>query len=283
MKKIYYLLFTAFFSLLACTSEDSNLTPSDISGLTAEPMEGAVLLKWETPADADFLYIRLQYTNTRTNEEFNKNISTYTNEVLVKDLLARDGEYTFRMTTVSADETYSPNSCETKCTCLPVLPKTTTVLNRISLAMDANKMRTNAQSPSEGPLSNLIDGKDDTHFHSDYSSGRPPAPHYVEFQLLFPLPSFVIKTITRKNNDGGSPEDFELMVSSDGTNWTTLQHEVNYPKGQPYTSPVLTADQPFSYIRYSVNKRTGGKADYFNLAELELHEAKITTYDPEHE
>lgn len=142
--------------------------------------------------------------------------------------------------------------------------------NKIPLT--AGMLSTNAQENSEGPIENLIDDNAASYFHSAYSYPVSDA-HYIQIKLKEPITKCGFDYQNR-NNFNGKPEEFRIMVSSDGETWTELAHvDSGLPTiaGSKYSSPFYTASQPFSYFRYVVYKTNSGYSPtFFSLAEFTL-------------
>jgi len=98
------------------------------------------------------------------------------------------------------------------------------------------------QETSEGPKENLVDGNPGTYWHSAWSSGVQPLPHYIQitFPEAKPMGGF---SYTHRNPSAtsGRPNQFDLQTSNDGENWTTV-----------WTSqadlPIAPADEVFTQM-----------------------------------
>lgn len=283
MKKIYFFLFMLACAFSSCDNEDG-VVPFDVTNLTVEAKEGAVLLKWDVPEGIEFDYIEIEYTNPRTGQRCMQTASSYTREKEIGDLLKKDGEYTFNVHTVLG-HVKSNAGLTVSCTCLPAQPVITMTSRKVVLTEDY--VSTNAQEISEGPIKNLVDGDFTNFFHTSWS--KPiPMPHYVDIKLEegMEMTDFYIVTTCRPKKPDGAPKKFDIMGSQDGQSWTTLfsEEEAVHADGKPYTSPIVTSEVPVKYIRYNVRARfNNDKTDYFNLAELELYSVKRDVYDPENE
>lgn len=282
MKKLYIGCLALFMSFLwACHEEEQGVVPSVIGGLKAEAMEGAICLRWNVPADSNYLYVRIQYTNPRDGELVIKNTSVYCDSLLIDGLLAKDGEYHFALQTVSTTGTVGTDVSSVSSRALPVKSMTTKFSEKVEL--EEKDLSTNAQEPSEGPIANLIDGDLDNYFHSAW--GTPvPYPQWIQIELTEPLQCFEFKTWNMNRGDG-YPEWVIIQGSNDGKSWEDLL-EINgeiptTPKGK-YESPVITIDEPYSKLRYTVKQSFGG-LPFFHLAEFEWSKVWFDIYDPENQ
>lgn len=265
----------------ACSDDAKIINPSTISQLRAESREGAILLKWEVPVDSNYHYIRLNAFRVKDNHSFSRNISVYTDSILITNLLARHGEYHFELHTISSTDTHNPIVNEISCTALPVKPVETKYSRKLELI--EGQLSSNAQEKTEGPISNLVDGNLDSFFHSSWSESIP-APHWIDIALEEPIENFEFKTWNRKGSGSGNAEIITMLGSNDGLNWTeltTLWKDIPSGGGAKYESPVINCGQPYSYIRYRADACYGH--DWFNMGELELYNVWYDIYDPENE
>lgn len=283
MKQIY-LLFSGLFLLLAnvaCDKNDKIVIPTAISNLTAEPREGAIMLRWDIPRDSNYLFIRLEYVKPREDyKRVYQNISIFTDSLLVSDLLARDGEYHFTLQTVSESGTFSGAIEDVKCTALPVLPLETVYAEKIPL--EESMLSSNAADPSQGKLGDLIDGNLKTFFHTNWHA-TIPYPQWIEILLPDEKPEAIqITTWNTNGRNNENPEEIKILGSEDGKTWDELVHVYeNVPNkgGEKFELPIVKLEKPYAYIRYNVLKSYGNP--WFNIAEIELKKVWYDIYDPE--
>ncbi|MEG1616297.1 MAG: DUF5689 domain-containing protein [Bacteroidales bacterium] len=136
---------------------------------------------------------------------------------------------------------------------------------------------TNAQEPSEGPLKNLFDGKNDTFFHSSWSVSVNET-HYLQFDFKRPLTMVKFETVNRHNNGKNSPQIVDIQVSNDKEGWTSIK-QLSEPGmtnvvSAVYSSPVINFKTPYRYMRYSVTKTHAG-TKFFSLAEFRIYSVKV--------
>lgn len=267
--------------LTAC-NEDASVVPGNIVNLKAEAREGAVLLSWDVPADSSYLYIRLNYQHPGTSEKFTKNLSVYADTVLIEGMLAKDGEYTFTLQTISVSDDVNSEVNTIQCRALPVQPTVAKKTEKVELTVD--NVSTNAQEPSQGPIADLIDGNVENYFHTRWSSPVPDAPHWIDIVLPEPLEDFEFLTWYRGGQAGGnSPSVITLLGSNDDATWetiTTVTDDHSLAKDKPFVSPVVECDKAYKYIRYRCDD-TPDKNIYFHLAEMQINKVWYEIYDPE--
>ena len=146
-----------------------------------------------------------------------------------------------------------------------------TAFNKIQITEEM--LSTNAQESYEGPIANLIDNNPASFFHTAWSYAIADA-HYFQVKLPTAI-SRVQFTYQNRINANGKPQDFKILVSDNGTNWTELTRiDTGLPTdpGSTYTSSVLNAAQPFSYFRFEVHRTNSGSAPtFFNMAEFSMY------------
>lgn len=284
MKRVYNIIgivLLVLCGLTACNNDDNVVVPENIGNLKAEPREGSVMLKWSVPADSSYLYVRLMYQHPVTGEGFIKNVSIYADSILVDGLLAKDGEYTFTLQTVSETNDVNSTMNTIQSRALPVQPTVQKMTEKIELTVD--NVSTNAQEPTEGPIAALIDGNLTNFFHTAWSVSIPE-PHWIDIVLPTPLDTFEFLTWYRGGKAGGSsPSVITLLGSNDNATWEaieTVNDDHSLPKDKPFVSPVITSDKPYKYIRYRCDKNPDNNV-YFHLAEMQINKVWYDIYDPE--
>lgn len=140
---------------------------------------------------------------------------------------------------------------------------------------------TNAQSTQEGEIKYLVDGKNDTYFHSDYSGNNSSdgLDHHLTVNLgAYTASSFTFNYVTRHNADANYPATIAVYGSTDGTNYgepiatcTSLPAE----QTQSYTSETITSATKYKYLRFMVtannNNNLKGGHPIFHMAEFGLN------------
>jgi len=83
-------------------------------------------------------------------------------------------------------------------------------------------IETYTQETEEGPKENLVDGKLNTYWHSNWSTGDVPLPHHV--QINFPAEVEIGGFSYWFRNPSGKtdrPTSFDFQTSTDGVTWVT--------------------------------------------------------------
>lgn len=291
MKHIYkyLLLFLTLAGLSSCGGDyDSFLeeykyegTPSQVSNITAESLPGAIKLKWDVPSDSNYYFVQIKYYDHWTGEDKAAIATAKTNELVIPNTLAKFGEYKFTF------QTFNDRKVGSEIQHIEALSGKAPVQENIQatkIDLKAENLSSNAQEPSEGHISNLLDGNGNTFFHTQWSGGdsRPALPHYMDIKLDEPLSNFRFYYLNR-NGSVAAPEHVDILVSKDGKEWTELTKITGgLPSGSrgEYTSAILQSETPFSYLRWSVTQVYGMKG-YWNMAEFALYDIQIEIIDPE--
>lgn len=123
---------------------------------------------------------------------------------------------------------------------------------------------------NEGSIAEMIDGKEDTYYHSNWS-GVEPLPHYIQVELPKESTAFIFEYQVRHNNNNGAPQRISLYGSTDGATFkkiTTITDGLPSAAKAKYKSAVLVG-KSFKYLRVSVEKTGNGSS--FAFAEFGLY------------
>lgn len=179
----------------------------------------------------------------------------------------------------------------------------------------ADQMTVNAIHYSDGGgLDALIDGDAGTWFHSSYGPTStitdeegnqqtinnlyPAEKHWIQFELDDPQTAIFFTWTIRNSAYNDTPDDVTILVTNtpdEAKSWTEAIHltdmfsrygSTSDMMGQEYTSPMITFDGAYRYVRMVVNRtfsrRTEGTyGQYFwNMAEMQLYPARLVD-DPQ--
>ena len=139
---------------------------------------------------------------------------------------------------------------------------------------------TNAQSPQEGDIADLIDGSNQTFFHSDYSGANSSdeLDHHITVNLGDDnkTSEFSFTYITRHNAETNYPTAIKVYGSVDGTKYEEITSLSGLPTGNTvnYSSGTIKASKFYSYLRFMVTENSSntdkGGHPFFHMAEFEL-------------
>ena len=150
--------------------------------------------------------------------------------------------------------------------------------------LTADMLSTNAPANFEDEnLGKMLDGDKQTFFHSTWGTSQyeklPLEEHpYIDIHLDEPLSKFRFSYTTRPDTYDRCPSSFSVQVSYDmGQSWVELTSLSTETDGLPvngismsYTSPTISAEQPFTWLRLEMTSAT--YKNYLCLAEFSLEE-----------
>jgi len=252
--------------------------PADITDVSISTEPGEITLHWEVPEDsATIRYIKVSYYDPALKKDVMKTASVYSNSMLIPDTRAKYGEYTFNLQTVSPSGDGGAVH-EVKITSKPA------PVSYAATQLVLKDLSTNAQEPSEGPISNLTDGNLSNYFHTRWADPIPPAPHWFQANMGQKITDRYKFFYGNRSNSNNKPIDFDLMGSTDGQNWFLIKNftkdtdNLNIDSGGTWNSEIYEADKPFSYIRFVVNE-TNSNTVFFTISEFRFY--SVTLIDPE--
>ncbi len=131
------------------------------------------------------------------------------------------------------------------------------------------------QETSEGPMESLVDGNTDTYWHSAWSAGVEPLPHWIQvnfaeetkiggFNYTFRQPSGITDR----------PNHLDVQISADGETWETVwTSPADLPVEPVDEMQTLEMDQNYAsrYFRFRILD-TYGSRDWTHLSTIEVFE-----------
>ena len=283
----------------ACSDSDEDYpapTPLVQETIKATPDEGKITLTWDIPADANYYYVKVQYTLPESGKLCTRLASVHTNTMTIDNLLARFGNIEFTLQPFSKDGK-GGEIC--KVTGKADNAPKTVVLNgkQEAVPLSLSQLAVNSLEVGDGALADLVDGNKGTYYHGSWSS-PVPLPHYIVVDLKREVYAFSFFYAARNNGNKSNPKDMEIWGSvtfpgtmggqsdtgfdtteADATLLTTLSGLPDTQAAE-YTSAPIKSTQPIRYIWFKVTAITNGKA-FIALSELTITDHKTSTYDPE--
>ncbi len=123
------------------------------------------------------------------------------------------------------------------------------------------------QETSEGPKESLVDGDTSTYWHSAWSSGVEPLPHWIKitFDQEKSIGGFDY-TFRQPSGISDRPNHFDFQVSSNGSDWTTVwESEPNLPVEPVDALQTLEFGENFT-------------SRYFRIRILDTHDSRDWTH-----
>lgn len=295
MKNIIYILILSLF-VISCDSEEERLKGdpfdeslgalSEISGVQATPRIGAAVLKWDRPSDSSYTYVEVRYT--KNDKEFVEQVSRHADSLLVEGLINKE-PIKFEVSTIKENksgkevgkvfETGEVTSIkrESEITFFP------DELEQIEVTADM--LDTYTQEATEGPKENLVDGDPDTYWHSSWSDGVAPLPHWIQVSFDEPQEIGAFKYMHRQGSDEGNrPTKWELEISEDGENWDNVwvsDDSVSTAESEEH-SLDFEKNYEAKYFKFLIVE-TPNNGDFTYLGEISFHKMDSRVVDKEKE
>ena len=286
MSKFFkYIAFAGVFAFglgLASCSDDDGVTPSDVTNIRSEAGPGQITLRWDTPDDGTIKYVKVSYYDHLTKQNEVRLASIYADSIQIPDTRKKYGTYSFSVQSISPSG--DGGAVQTIDAVSGIAPATT-LYSAAEIKLTVDDLSSNAPEPSEGPIASLLDNNTGTFFHTAWSVSIP-GPHWLQVNLNQTLTSCYKFYYAPRNNGSNKPTDFDLMGSTDGTNWFLIKKFTKEDDNLPvtatdtYTSPNLDVPQPFSYVKMVVNETNTGTV-FWTMSEFKFYNVTKTVIDPE--
>ncbi|MDG5798920.1 discoidin domain-containing protein [Marinilabiliaceae bacterium ANBcel2] len=288
MKKILALFITGCMLFVGACSDDDDITypaPSMVDNIKVEPAVGGAVVTWDVPADSNYFYLEARFPKgPESDRTVRVNASVYSDSMFIDNLLNRY-EYEFEIQTFNEAVQGNPQVYKTekvrpirRATDVTYDPNTTE-----DIELTEDMIDTFTQESSEGPKSALLDGNFATYWHSAWSSGVAPLPHWIEvtFEELQAVGG--LRYAHRSGSqDGGKPSQWDIQISEDGNEWETVwtsdedlslseetMHSLNF--GRNYES---------KHFRFRIIDNPGGN-NWTYLSRFEIFEMDARVVDLE--
>jgi hypothetical protein len=129
------------------------------------------------------------------------------------------------------------------------------------------------QETSEGPKENLVDGDTGTYWHSAWSAGVEPLPHWIQINFSEATTIGGMNyTFRQPSGITDRPNHWDIQVSDDGSNWTTVWISKSGLPVEPVDAKqTLVFDQSYTsrFFRIRVLD-TYGSRDWTHLSTIEV-------------
>lgn len=296
MKKILYISFIFSLLIYSCSTEggfDGNpldpaddATLSDIANLRVEPRVGAAVLKWDVPADSSFTYVEIRYN--RNGTEVIEKASRYTDSLLVEGLIEKEPT-SFGVTVVIDNDTekiYGGRIITDPVVSIRRQPEITYFPDELTqIEVTADMLDTFTQEQTEGPKESLVDGNPSTFWHSAWSSGVAPLPHWIQVNFDEPQEIGVFKYYHRQGSaEGNRPTHWEVQTSEDGENWSTAwsnSNALSTSESEEHTVS-LGKNVDSQYYRFVITA-TPNNGSFTYLGEISFFKMRSDVVDKEKE
>lgn len=277
-KAIYIVIVTFILGISAtsCSEDEKEILPSSISNIQTLERPGGIFLQWDMPTDKSIAYVAATYQDPLLKKNV-KHLSSC-DTLLLPNTRQKYGDYLITLTPYSISDTPGKT--------IQVSAKsgkaTATYISK-QLTLKEVDLSSNAPEKTEGPIKNLIDGSTDTFFHTSWSEDIP-GPHWLQIHLPKSIEGYFRFYYAPRKNGANKPTKFDLMGSSNGTDWFLLKKFTKDADNLPvtstdaYNSPNLETKQAFSYLRIIVTETNTGSV-YWTMSKFKFF--SVTVIDPE--
>lgn len=152
------------------------------------------------------------------------------------------------------------------------------------LVQDGSKYYSNYMESTEGSYEALVDGNDNTYFHSSWSAGGTDAEpkHYLRAELSKETTNFYFITKRRMDNNNNRPTSIlvEGCNEPDGTYETITTISEGLPTAENdyfYFSNKITSETAYKYIRFTPQTTSPAQTRFFTYSEFYVIEANAET------
>lgn len=261
--------------IFSSCSEKESIVPSSISNVIAEERPGGILIKWNLPQDGTLRYTKVSYFDHLEKKEMWR-LSTC-DTILIPNTRQKFGTYKFTLQPFSPTQT--GGNIET-IEASSGRATATEISSEVTISTD--QLSTNAPEPNEGNLASIVDGNEATFYQSAWSY-TVSDPHYIQINLKKQYKDFRFYYAPR-NSGTGKPVDFDILVSTNGKDWTLIKKftkvvdKLPVTATEPFRSQALSAAEPFSLLRMvSYKENTDNK--WWSISEFKFYDVQII--DPE--
>lgn len=152
------------------------------------------------------------------------------------------------------------------------------------LVQDGSKYYSNYMESTEGSYEALVDGNDNTYFHSSWSAGGTDAnpKHYLRAELPEATTEFYFITKRRTQNNNNRPTSIlvEGCNEPDGTYETITTISEGLPTAENdyfYFSNKIKSETAYKYIRFTPQTTSPAQTRFFTYSEFYVIEANAET------
>lgn len=276
----------------SCSKDDNGPAPTSLDAQTLryDKAPGAVIIRWTIPQNPTYKYIKVTYQVPGEEQVRMRLASVYSDSIKIDNLLARYGEIEYSLQPFS--EAGAGGDVAKITAQAGAATKTVYETFKDLLTFEASQVWSDDPESSEGPLSALIDGNENTYFHMSWSAPKP-FPHYIVFDLGQERTALQFRYVCRDNNNKDNPKEMDVLVSdafentseyyANETGTRKLASFANLPgdKKAVYESArSIKSDKPFRYVWFKIKSATSGK-NWVAMAEWQVFKIREKVYDPE--
>lgn len=123
---------------------------------------------------------------------------------------------------------------------------------------------------SDGAAINVIDGNPNTYWHSTWGNANITLPQSVTLELKEETQIYKLSYLPRQNNSSGRVKDYDVLVSTDGTNFTKVVSGVLPDSKAEQSIEFIPVNA--KYVKFQATSAHAGGGHSVAVAELGLYE-----------
>lgn len=147
--------------------------------------------------------------------------------------------------------------------------KTKKTFAKVEKSVPLEVMFASSEEPGEGEATRLIDGNEETYWHTMYSITMSNYPHWIDFDAsdVKVMKGFVYTP--RQGNGNGRVKEYEIYVSQDGKEWGSPVVKGSFKNSDNAQRVMFKEPVKARYIRFKALSEQNGR-DFASGAEFSL-------------
>lgn len=261
------------FTLNVTQEAFNNVAPNGIDSIKVIPNNGAFNVKWNLPSFEKINFEKIKVTISNAVNTETKVIDANETSCDIGPAYKFAGDYNISVQTVGYKGTESNTIATDKATAKPWSEK-------VYIDLKESQITANAQSPTNGLISNLLDKDVKTYFSTNVASSDGK-PHRLDIALENPTDEiFGFEYDSRNDGNGnGDVKKVSIEGSNDGKTFThvgDLTFATPNKRGTRFTaSNDIKSSKSYRYLRFvptakrsSSKLNNGSAANYWDMANL---------------
>lgn len=122
---------------------------------------------------------------------------------------------------------------------------------------------------TDGPAKNIIDGRADTYWHSQWKNAVPPPPHTITIDFNEELLLTGVEYTPRSDSQNGRVKDFKIETSLDGVKWQTIHRSEIPNKNKVFMAKFANKSRARMLRFTAINTHSGAWACIAEIKPLE--------------
>jgi len=286
LSKIAFLFFAALVISLttSCEKEDSASLPITSTDGVSEVVDISAVVNGSVTSDGGSQILAMGICWTEEDiEPTVENNFVPVGEFTKNGILEEDWNYSITLSGLTAKTDYKVRAYavnEAGTSYGETIPFTSKA-GKTFHTLTADMIDTYTQEGSEGPKESLVDGDFNTYWHSAWSDGVAPLPHYI--QITFPEAKniggfqFWTRSTSNRSND---PVKFDVQTSTNGTDYTTVWTSESIATQPRPASNTVTLDKNYSskYFRIRILDTRSPGLTHTTMSQIKVYDDGLLSY-----